>query len=223
VSFSANRCAYCPRPSFSSQSATCCIAAAPRISGLHPPASARPQRSRRLHALAECGELCDAAACPGEGRPMALQPPSAVLAITICRRQAKCVQHMAWHHQAKKSYREHCCKDHDRDYFLHYATPYALNPPLSFNAPSNLQPVRYARSNEQPCPLVSNFAPPWQFWTSADCNHNFAVVRNFSISGVGVLEEVPMSKATIAGFDTAEILMLAASVLVLAAITFISL
>ncbi len=27
MSFSAKRCAYCPRPSFSSQSATCCIAA----------------------------------------------------------------------------------------------------------------------------------------------------------------------------------------------------
>ena len=27
MSFSANHCAYCPRPSFSSQSATCCIAA----------------------------------------------------------------------------------------------------------------------------------------------------------------------------------------------------
>ena len=39
--------AYCPRPSFSSQSATCCIAAAPRISGLHPPASARlPDKSQ---------------------------------------------------------------------------------------------------------------------------------------------------------------------------------
>ena len=35
------RCAYCPRPSFSTQSATCCIEAAPRIIGLHPPASAR--------------------------------------------------------------------------------------------------------------------------------------------------------------------------------------
>ena len=41
MSFSANRSAYCPRPSFSSQSATCCIAAAPRSIGLHPPASAR--------------------------------------------------------------------------------------------------------------------------------------------------------------------------------------
>jgi ABC transporter substrate binding protein len=29
MSFSAKRCAYCPRPSFSSQSVTCCIAAAP--------------------------------------------------------------------------------------------------------------------------------------------------------------------------------------------------
>jgi hypothetical protein len=38
MSFSAKRCAYCPRPSFSSQSATCCIAAAPRIIGPHPPA-----------------------------------------------------------------------------------------------------------------------------------------------------------------------------------------
>ena len=32
MSFSAKRCAYCPRPSFSSQLATCCIAAAPRVS-----------------------------------------------------------------------------------------------------------------------------------------------------------------------------------------------
>ena len=39
ISFSANRCAYCPRPSFSSQSATCCIAAAPRIIGPHRPQS----------------------------------------------------------------------------------------------------------------------------------------------------------------------------------------
>ena len=30
MSFSAKRCAYCPRPSFSSQSATCCIAVTPR-------------------------------------------------------------------------------------------------------------------------------------------------------------------------------------------------
>jgi hypothetical protein len=30
MSFSAKRCAYCPRPSFSSQSATCCIVAAPQ-------------------------------------------------------------------------------------------------------------------------------------------------------------------------------------------------
>jgi len=29
MSFSANRCAYCPRPSFSIQSATCCIEAGP--------------------------------------------------------------------------------------------------------------------------------------------------------------------------------------------------
>jgi hypothetical protein len=29
MSFSAKRCAYCPRPSFSSQSATCCIAERP--------------------------------------------------------------------------------------------------------------------------------------------------------------------------------------------------
>ena len=51
-----------------------------------------------------------------------------------------------------------------------------------------------------------------------------AACPNFVNLCVGVLEEVPMSKATIfAGFDTAEILMLAASVLVLAAITFISL
>ena len=35
MSFSAKRCAYCPRPSFSSQSAICCIAAASRIVGLH--------------------------------------------------------------------------------------------------------------------------------------------------------------------------------------------
>ena len=35
-----------PETEFSSQSATCCIAAAPRISGLHPPASARlPDKS----------------------------------------------------------------------------------------------------------------------------------------------------------------------------------
>ena len=40
MSFSANRLAYCPSPSFSSQSATCCIAAAPRIAGLRPPAGA---------------------------------------------------------------------------------------------------------------------------------------------------------------------------------------
>ena len=32
-SFSAKRCAYCPRPSFSSQSATCCIEGAPWIMG----------------------------------------------------------------------------------------------------------------------------------------------------------------------------------------------
>jgi hypothetical protein len=85
--------------------------------------------------------------------PYGVATAIAVLAITICRRQAKCVQHMPWHHQAKKSYREHCCKDHDRDYFLHYATPYALNPPLSLNAPSNLRPVQYARRNEHPRPL----------------------------------------------------------------------
>jgi hypothetical protein len=82
--------------------------------------------------------------------PYGVATAIAVLAITICRRQAKCVQHMPWHHQAKKSYREHCCKDHDRDYFLHYATPYALNPPLSLNAPSNLQPVQYVRRNATP-------------------------------------------------------------------------
>jgi hypothetical protein len=47
MSFSANRRAYCPRPSFSSQSATCCIEAAPRSIGLHPPASARlPDKSQ---------------------------------------------------------------------------------------------------------------------------------------------------------------------------------
>jgi hypothetical protein len=40
MSFSAKRCAYCPRPSFSSQSATCCIAAAPRIIGPQPARSA---------------------------------------------------------------------------------------------------------------------------------------------------------------------------------------
>ena len=33
MSFSAKRWAYCPRPSFSSQSATCCMEAAYRISG----------------------------------------------------------------------------------------------------------------------------------------------------------------------------------------------
>jgi hypothetical protein len=37
MSFSAKRCAYCPRPSFSSQSGTCCIEAAPRIVRLHRP------------------------------------------------------------------------------------------------------------------------------------------------------------------------------------------
>jgi len=38
MSFSAKRCAYCPRPSFSSQSVTCCIAAAPPdYWGLNPP------------------------------------------------------------------------------------------------------------------------------------------------------------------------------------------
>ena len=36
---------------------------------------------------------------------------------------------------------------------LHCATPYALNPPLSLNAPSNFQPVQYVRSNEHPRPL----------------------------------------------------------------------
>jgi hypothetical protein len=36
-----NRCAYCPRPSFSSQSVTCCIAASALNIGLRPPASAR--------------------------------------------------------------------------------------------------------------------------------------------------------------------------------------
>jgi hypothetical protein len=40
IPFSAKHSAYCPRPSLSSQSATCCIAAAPLIIGLHPPASA---------------------------------------------------------------------------------------------------------------------------------------------------------------------------------------
>src|SRR5262249_6043718 len=50
MSFSAKLFEYCPRPSFSSQSETCCIAAAPRI-GLHPPASqeysTNPQQSSR--------------------------------------------------------------------------------------------------------------------------------------------------------------------------------
>ena len=44
MSFSANRRAYCPRSSFSSQSATCCIEVAPRIVGPHPPVSASLSR-----------------------------------------------------------------------------------------------------------------------------------------------------------------------------------
>ena len=38
MSFSAKRWAYCPRPSFSSQSVTCCIAASALNIGLHAPA-----------------------------------------------------------------------------------------------------------------------------------------------------------------------------------------
>jgi len=53
----AKRWAYCPRPSFSSQSATCCIAAAPRIIGLHLPASASlPDEAATLLLEIDAGE-----------------------------------------------------------------------------------------------------------------------------------------------------------------------
>jgi SOS response associated peptidase (SRAP) len=49
----------CPRPSFSSQSATCCIEGAPWIMGFirphRPDYQTNPQRSRRLRALADYG------------------------------------------------------------------------------------------------------------------------------------------------------------------------
>ena len=55
-------------------------------------------------------------------------------------------------------------------------------------------------------------------------NHNFALAPNFVIHGCRVLEEVPVSKEPIfAGFDAVEIFMLAASVVVIAAIAFVSL
>jgi hypothetical protein len=51
MSFSANRCAYCPSPSFSSQSATCCIAAGPLLSAFVGPRGqvypTNPQCSRQ--------------------------------------------------------------------------------------------------------------------------------------------------------------------------------
>jgi hypothetical protein len=51
MSFSAKLFAYCPRPSFSSQSATCCIAAKPRIIGLHPPAFASLSENGNLETV----------------------------------------------------------------------------------------------------------------------------------------------------------------------------
>jgi hypothetical protein len=58
-------CAYCPRPSFSSQSATCCIEAAPRIVGLHRPAAAGRVYPRLRHSSNCC---CDQ---PSSGFPRA--------------------------------------------------------------------------------------------------------------------------------------------------------
>jgi hypothetical protein len=52
--------------------------------------------------------------------------------------------------------------------------------------------------------------------------HNFASVGRFPTLGVGYFRVVPMSKVrAFAGFDLAEILMLTASVAVIAAITFV--
>ena len=52
--------------------------------------------------------------------------------------------------------------------------------------------------------------------------HNFASVGRFPTLGVGYFRVVPMSKVrAFAGFDLAEILMLTASIAVIAAITFV--
>jgi hypothetical protein len=39
--------------------------------------------------------------------------------VTICRRQAKGIQHMSRHREAQKSCREHYCQNHNRDHLLH--------------------------------------------------------------------------------------------------------
>ena len=61
TSFSAKRCAYCPRPSFSSQSATCCIGQRPGLPGFisphRPDYPTNPQGSRRTRALAPAEDI----------------------------------------------------------------------------------------------------------------------------------------------------------------------
>ena len=90
MSFSAKLFAYCPRPSFSSQSATCCIAAAPRI--IRASSARIGQTTRQILNAVDAPtrwqtgvfqELCDTAARPGEGRPCVRPmtgPPLVVIA-----------------------------------------------------------------------------------------------------------------------------------------------
>src|SRR5262245_23713190 len=51
IPFSEKRCAYCPRPSFSSQSATCCIRQRPRLAAL----SAHIRKPTRETLTSNCG------------------------------------------------------------------------------------------------------------------------------------------------------------------------
>ena len=81
MSFSAKRCAYCPRPSFSSQSDTCCIAQRPGhplASANHPKQFGKKQHStvqRLLRALRKTAVQRLIAETAAEGCETIAQPP----------------------------------------------------------------------------------------------------------------------------------------------------
>ena len=125
---------------------------------------------------------------------------------------------MPRHHEAKKSDREDC-KDHDCDDLPHDAKPHALKPrPLTRHTgePERIQHRTKTRLNWR-YPSVKATATPVP-------QSQFGLGFEIHCPAVSGTEKVPMSKIPIfAGFNAAEILMLAASVLVLGAITFVSL
>jgi hypothetical protein len=128
--------------------------------------------------------------------------------VAICRRQAKGIQHMSRHREAQKSCREHYCQNHNRDHLFHQV--------ISVKRSNSTFDFYCYLRNEHPA-LAKNSQ-------AATCSplSQFGLCSKVPTCGVGCLRKYPCRMSQLCRLCCGRNFMLAASVVVVAAITFVS-